>query len=662
MSSKTPRKKTVPTVAAPPPDLLLAAIVDSSDDAIVSKDLEGIITSWNRGAELIFGYAAEEAVGRSIALLLPPDRLAEEKDILRRIRAGQRIDHFETVRRRKDGSVIDVSMTISPIKAEDGRVIGASMIARDISERKLGSRADLLLAAIVSSSDDAIVSKNLQGIITSWNAGAERLFGYTAEEMIGQSVLKLVPADRKDEEPRILERLRRGERVDHFETIRVRKNGGHFNVSLTISPLRDLKGTIIGASKIARDITEMKRITAEREQLLESERLARAQAEHANRMKDDFLATVSHELRTPLNAIVGWTEVLKIAGDNPAEVLQGVEVIERNALIQAQLIDDLLDLGRITSGKMTLNVEPVDLAVIVRQAMASVQHAAELKQIQVKAILHDGRTGMMGDVKRLQQVVWNLLTNAIKFSTKGGRVFITIARTHSNLELKVADTGRGIDPKFMPYLFERFRQADASTTRQYGGLGIGLALVKQLVELHAGTVRAESPGPGKGATFTISLPVSVTHFERARPAAPVEVPTGTESADLEDIKVLAVDDDRDSLEVLRRILTSRNAAVHTATSVEEGLNAFETFKPDVILSDIGMPDRDGYEFIRRIRQLPNGSMVPAAALTALARPDDRMRALQAGFQTHVAKPVAAAEVVAVIRSLASLHAGRRGGT
>jgi PAS domain S-box-containing protein len=522
--------------------------------------------------------------------------------------------------------------------------------------------SEILLAAIIDSSDDAIVSKDLTGIITSWNQGAERVFGYTAKEAIGQSITMLLPKDRLDEEKDILERIRSGRRVDHFQTVRRRKDGSMIDISVTISPIRTADGRIVGASKIARDITELKRISAEREQLLESERIARAQAEHANRMKDDFLSTISHELRTPLNAIVGWTEVLKSTRGTPEEVAHGVEVIERNAHMQAQLIEDLLDLGRIASGKMTLNVEPVDIGAIIRQAIAAVQHAADLKNIQIKTILHDIRGGLMGDVKRLQQVIWNLLTNAVKFTPNHGRIMITVARTNSHVDIKVADTGRGIDTKFMPFIFERFRQADASTTRQHGGLGIGLALVKQLVEMHAGIVRAESAGPGKGATFIITLPVAVAHLDRAPVAVPAFVPPAAEPGDLTGVKVLAVDDDRDSLEVLRRILTGRNAQVQTAASVEEALAIFVSFSPDVVLSDIGMPLQDGYELIRRIRQLPNGAMVPAAALTALARADDRMRALQAGFQTHVAKPVATAEVVAVVRSLASIHSGRAGGT
>lgn len=648
----------------------MAAIIDSSDDAIISKDLNGTITSWNIAAERIFGYSRGETVGRSILMLIPPGREHEEAEILDKIRHGIRIEHFETTRRRKDGVLLDMSVTISPIRNAQGLVVGASKIARDIGDARRKARADILLASIVSSSDDAIISKNLDGIITSWNEGAQRLFGYLPEEIIGQPVLKLIPKDRLDEEPKIIERLKRGERVDHFETIRIRKNGELFPVSLTISPVRDASGEIVGASKIARDITELKRlaedrdrISREREQLLVSERLARSQAEHANRMKDEFLSVVSHELRTPLNAIVGWTDVLAEGGESRQEIQHGVDIIRRNAMMQAQLIEDLLDLGRISSGKMTLNVQSVDLGAIISEAVQSVQHSADMKLITIKAIVHNGRGGLLGDAKRLQQVVWNLLTNAIKFTPKSGKVQISVARTASQVQLSISDSGAGISPEFLPHVFERFSQADASTTRKQGGLGIGLALVKQLVELHAGKVRAESPGVGLGSTFTVLLPISITQGdENAHPETDAGDLSEKSIADLSGVRVLAVDDDRDSLEVIRRILKQRHAEVTTASSVEEALEALGEARPDVILSDIGMPQHDGYDLIRRVRNLPGGAAIPAAALTALARPDDRMRAMNAGFQTHVAKPVAAAEIVAVVSSLANLRraAGGKG--
>jgi PAS domain S-box-containing protein len=644
-------------IPGPNTDQLLAAIIDSSDDAIFSENPEGTITSWNKSAERIYGYTAAEMIGRNVSRLVPPDRHGEEVEISRRIRAGERIHHLETFRQRKDGQRVKVSMSVSPIRAPQGEIIGASKVVRDITQQAEGERAGQWLAAIVTSSEDAIVSKNLDGIITSWNAAAERMFGYTVDEAIGQSVLMLLPMDRKEEESQILEQLRRGVRIEHFETIRVRKNGESFPVSLTISPVRDGGGRIIGASKIARDITELKRIRQERERLLESERSARAHAEHASRMKDDFLATVSHELRTPLNAIVGWAEVLKEGPTDATDLARAIEVIERNARIQAQLIDDLLDLGRITSGKLVLEVGWVDLAAVIGEAIASVQLAADQRQIAIRTILNPAFGGIRGDRKRLQQIVWNLLSNAIKFTAKGGKIIITLTRINSHVEITVADNGKGIAPDFLPFVFERFRQADAATTRQHGGLGIGLTLVKQLVEMHGGSVHAESPGLGQGATFIVTLPVAVAQESVAAQEADLAEtkPNVIPSEELTGIKILVVDDDADSLEVVKRVLRSRHAEVATAESVDSAVQLFTSFRPHVILSDIGMPTQDGYELIRRIRSLPGGSNIPAAALTALARSEDRMRAMRAGFQTHLPKPVTPAELVVVVRSLASLN-------
>jgi len=521
--------------------------------------------------------------------------------------------------------------------------------------------ADLLLAAIVDSSDDAIVSKNLNGIITSWNKGAERVFGYQREEVMGKSILLLLPPGREQEEQDILFSIKQGRRVDHFETIRRRKDGQLINISVTISPIRNGEGEIIGASKIARDISQFKRLSSEREQLLESERVARSQAEFASRMKDEFLAIVSHELRTPLNAIVGWTQVVKDTRATEENITEGIDAIERNAMMQAQLIDDLLDLGRISTGKLALDIEGLEIETIVRDAITTILPSATVKNITIIPILNELRVGIMADRRRLQQIIWNLLTNAVKFTPKGGKVTVTTSRVESHVEIAVSDNGRGIDPEFIPHVFERFRQADSSTTRHFGGLGVGLAIVKQLVELHGGTVRVESPGLDKGATFFVTLPImlarnSFNPFEISSPD-PKSPETDSPIA-LAGIKVLAVDDDRDSLEVIKRILSARKAEVKTASSVVEALAAFRAFLPDVILSDIGMPNQDGYEFVRLLRNSLEGHSTPAAAVTALARPEDRMRALQAGFQTHISKPVAPAELVAVVRSLASLTAKR----
>ncbi|HEX6186350.1 MAG TPA: PAS domain-containing sensor histidine kinase, partial [Pyrinomonadaceae bacterium] len=491
----------------------LSAIIESAEDAIVTKTLEGIITSWNPGAERIFGYTADEVIGKPIIILFPEDHLDEEPNILARIRAGERVEHYETVRVRKDGSLVDISLTVSPIRGPDGRIVGASKIARDITARRQAELARARLAAIIESAEDAIITKTLEGIITSWNPGAERIFGYTADEVIGKSVTILIPEERPDEEPGILGRLVRGERVEHYETVRVRKDGSRINVSLTVSPVRGTDGRIVGASKIARDITDRKLAERERERLLESERRsrseaedARREAEEASRLRDEFLATLSHELRTPLTAILGWAHMLR-SGHIVGDAARGVyETIERNARAQAQLVDDLLDVSRIITGKLRLDVQTVDPAAFIDSAVESVRPAAEGKGVRLRKALDVGAVSVAGDPVRLQQMVWNLLTNAIKFTPKGGDIEIGLSRAGANVEIRVTDTGDGIAPGFLPYVFDRFRQADGRITRRHGGLGLGLSIVRHLVEQHGGTVRAESGGEWRGSTFTVSLP------------------------------------------------------------------------------------------------------------------------------------------------------------
>ena len=514
------------------------------------------------------------------------------------------------------------------------------------------------LAAIVESSDDAIISKTLDGIMQTWNKGAERIFGYTAEEAVGKSVTILFPPDRIQEEDMIQERLRRGERIEHYETVRIRKDVTPLDISLTVSPVRDASGTIVGASKIARDITDRKRAEAERERLLEAERAARAEAERVSLLKDEFLATLSHELRTPLNAILGWAQILRTGGPRESELEEGLSVIERNTRVQTRMIEDLLDMGRITAGKVRLDVQRVDLADVVNAAIASVRHSADAKSIRLQVVLDPLAGPVRGDPNRLQQCLWNLLTNAIKFTPKGGRVQVSLERVNSHLEVCVSDTGEGIRPEFLPHVFERFRQADASTTRKHGGLGLGLSIVKHLVELHGGTVRAKSAGLGQGATFCIDLPVMVVH-DAGRGSRQHPQFTSTQPAvdhpSLEGITVLAVDDEADARNLLKRLLEDCGAKVLLAASAGEGLALVRSGRPDMIVSDIGMPGEDGYEFIRKVRQLKanEGGRTPAAALTAFARAEDRTRALRAGYQTHVAKPVEPTELTAVVASLAT---------
>jgi PAS domain S-box-containing protein len=516
------------------------------------------------------------------------------------------------------------------------------------------------LAAIVASSNDAIIGKTLAGIVTDWNLGAQRIFGYTADEIIGKSILLLIPPELHAEEVEILAQLSRGEPVDRHETRRIRKDGQTIMVALTSSPIKDHQGVIVGASKIARDITQQRRAAEEREQLLARERAARNDAENASRLKDDFVATLSHELRTPVNAVLGWTRVLRSADATPSDISEGLEIIDRNTRVQVRLIEDLLDMSRILSGKLRLDVRSVDLPDILSAAIETVQPAAAAKDIRLQSVIDPLAGPVMGDANRLQQIVWNLLANAVKFTPKGGRVQIHLQRVNSHVEIVVSDTGSGIEADFLPHVFERFRQQDASTTRQHSGLGLGLAIVRQLVELHGGTVDAKSDGINQGATFTIKLPVSVAREDRAdesRVHPAVETPSREAAVPrLDGLKVLVVDDEPDARALAQRLLQAQGALVTTAGSVREAFVCIRESRPQVIVSDIGMPGEDGYAFIKSLRSRTpaQGGTIPAIALTAFARAEDRRKALVVGFQMHMAKPVEAAEFLTVVASVAGL--------
>jgi PAS domain S-box-containing protein len=518
-----------------------------------------------------------------------------------------------------------------------------------------------VLASIVNSSEDAIIGKTLGGTITSWNAGAERLYGYTAAEAVGRNVSMLVPPAHGDELPQIAERLARGEHVEPFETARVTKDGRTIHVSLTVSPVKDADGQVVAASAIARDMTGRKRAEEERQRLLESERAAREEAEEASRLKDEFLATVSHELRTPLTAIHGWSLLLSSGQLDAAGAARAVEIIERNARAQQQIINDLLDVSRIISGKMRLDVRRVGLGGVLSAAVESVRPAAQAKGIELQTRLEAPAAEVPGDPERLQQVFWNLLSNAVKFTPAGGRVEVSLARANGHAEVTVSDTGQGISPDLRPYVFDRFRQGDASTTRRHAGLGLGLSIVRHLVELHGGTVRAESDGEGLGSTFTVELPllrnaecgfriaeqVSGLGDESALPQVP-------HSATLEGVRVLVVDDDEDTLQLVAALLGQHGALVSTADSTAAALALLEHETADVIVSDIAMPERDGYDLVRelRAREAARGAArTPAIALTAYARAEDRARSLAEGFQAHVAKPAEPADLLTVVAAL-----------
>ncbi|MEK6337682.1 MAG: MASE1 domain-containing protein [Acidobacteriota bacterium] len=531
-------------------------------------------------------------------------------------------------------------------------VVGISF---DISERRRAQERSRFLGAIVESTDDAIITKDLNGIITSWNRSAERLYGYKAEEVIGKPINVLIPAERNDEEPEILAKLRRGESIDHYETVRLAKGGQRLHVSLTVSPIRNNEGRIIGASKIARDITQQKEAQAERERLLERERAAREEAEIANRTKDEFLAVLSHELRTPLTAMLGWLSILRGHRLDEKTTEHAIETIHRNAKAQAQLIEDLVDVSRIVGGKLKLEVRPIDLLPVIDAAVEVVRPAADAKGIRLMISQESAVGPVFGDPARLQQVVWNLLSNAVKFTPKGGVIFVEFRRAESSAEIIVRDTGIGIADDFLPHVFERFRQADSAVTRAHRGMGLGLAIVRHLVELHGGTVSAASRGENRGASFTIRLPLAAVTQSTLAPAADSDS-TNSSAGLLNGVRVLLVEDEPDARELIALTLTNSGAKVEAVDTAGEALSRLQVFAPHVLLSDIGLPQESGYDLIRSVRALsPTLNNVPAIALTAFATENDRQMSLSAGFHEHLAKPVEPSHLIETIKGLVNDH-------
>jgi PAS domain S-box-containing protein len=516
------------------------------------------------------------------------------------------------------------------------------------------------LQAIIESADDAIISKTLDGILTSWNKAAEHIFGYTSEEAIGQSVLMLIPDDLRDEETMILSKIRAGEKVEHYETKRRAKDGRLVNVSLTVSPIRGADGTIIGASKILRDITRQTQIEAERDALLAREKEAREQAEIASRAKDEFLGLLSHELRTPLNSILGWTRILSAHNLDAEAAAAALETIDRNAKLQARLIDDMLDVSRIISGKLRLDAQPVDLTSVINAAVETVRPAAEAKRIHLNVALDFGTGTVLGDPVRLQQIVWNLVSNAVKFVPREGSVRVSLRRVNSHVEVSVLDSGPGIEPEFLPFVFDRFRQADSAANKKYSGLGLGLSIVRHLTELHGGTVEAANGGDGEGALFIVKLPVMALSRSIKQMTASSDTDAATAAnlsfdkpPDLSGVRILAVDDEQDARMLLETMFKQCGAEVVTCSSAAEALQLLEDYTPDILVSDIGLPGEDGYSLIKKVRaaEAATGKRLPAVALTAFARTEDRFQALAAGFNMHVPKPVEPAELALVISTL-----------
>lgn len=607
----------------------LAAIIASSDDAIISKDLNGNIKSWNPAAERIFGYTASEAIGRHISLIIPQESLSEEDYILGEIRQGNKVDHFETRRRNKNGTLVDISVTVSPIRNAEGVIIGASKVARDITQIKQAHKTGVHLAAIIESSDDAIISKDLNGFITSWNKSAERIFGYSAQDIVGRHVTTIIPSERLQEEDKILTTLQTGNRVDHFETLRRHKDGHLIPVSLTVSPIRDAAGKIVGASKISRDISE--RVQAE-QALVE-----------ASQRKDEFLANMSHELRTPLNVVIGIANLLKSMSDLPPKAVKYVDTLKTSGDHLLTLINDLLDFARLESGLIQIEKIDFDLVGLVNTVASLSGVKAQEKGLELHIdIAPDLHRHFIGDPLRVQQVLTNLVSNAIKF-TEAGSVRLLVQGAYqadaptTAVTFKVIDTGIGIASEKIASVFEKFTQADASITRKYGGSGLGLAISKECVVQMGGEIAAHSD-VGVGSTFTVVLP-----FRNTDKTSHSDAPVGSVAAASAPVRrhVLLVEDFEPNILVAGEMLESLGYDYDVAKNGFEALKKFSSARFDVILMDVQMAGMDGIEATRRIRKLEteSGSMrTPVIAMTAHVREQDKDLCLDAGMDDFLSKP------------------------
>ena len=659
---------------------------------------DGMILRVNQAELDMLGYTREEYVGHNIAEFHVEKDLIE--DILARLIAGEVVRDYDGRMRCKDGAIKYVRIN-SSVYSEGGKFIHTRCFTRDITERKrTETRLALQYAVtqILSESHDFIESAGriLHAACESldWEVGVLWRVDRAANilrfvEMCHASEMKTPEFDKLSRNITFMKGIGLPGRIwESGEPVWIDNVVADTNFPrASVAAREGLRGAFGFPIKLGKDVlgvveffspdvrkpddellklvagiggqigqfTERKRAEEKLAELLDSERAARSEAERANRLKDEFLATLSHELRTPLNAVIGWARMLQSGRLDQASANHALEVIERNAWAQKQIIEDILDVSRVITGKLQLNLTPVDLVTIVDAALDAVRPAMEAKDIKIETLIDSSLRLVSGDPDRLQQVVWNVLSNAAKFTPAGGKVEIAVGQNKAHVEIKVMDTGPGIDPTFLPHVFERFRQADGSTTRTHGGLGLGLAIVRHLVELHGGTIAVDNRTDG-GAVFTIRLPLPSGELraESLTTAASIFKETQREPPGLQGLRILIVDDETDALDLISMELAQHGAQVTGVASAEEALQALKKENFDVLISDIGMPQMDGYDLIREIRKQEDGAQkpIPAVALTAYARVQDRMRAILAGYSTHVAKPVEAHELVTVVASLA----------
>ncbi len=653
--------------------------LQSVGDAVIASDREGRITFMNSTAAELTGWPVEEAQGRPLEdvfrIINEKTREPVEHPVDKVLRSGLVIglaNHTALISR--DGVERPIADSAAPILRDNGAIIGVVLVFHDVSAERRAADAAAeqreWFEKTLESIGDGVIATDVRGRIAFMNPVAEYLTGWRmdqADERDVDDVFRIVnESTRATVESPVGRVLREGNiagLANH--TLLISRSGAERPIDDSGAPIRSRDGRIVGVVLVFRDVSERRAAESEkqdaayqRERLLESERAARSDAERANRLKDEFVATLSHELRTPLNAILGWVHVLQTGATDDQTLRQALEVIERNAHLQTQLISDLLDMSSILSGKLRLEVQSVDVASAIDAALETVQPLAQAKEIEIHRQV-DALPPVAADPARLQQIAWNLLSNAVKFTPQGGQVSIRLRRVESSAEIAVSDNGIGIRSDFLAHVFERFRQADASAARRFSGLGLGLSIVKQLVELHGGSVTAESDGEGRGATFRVRLPIGSVRSRRPGPAGSEDPCVRVAEIPLERIKglrVLVIEDQRDTRDLLVRLLEECGAAVSAAASGQEGLALLSTAKPDVLICDIGLPVIDGYTLIQRIRRSPDPRVarVPAIALTSFAQPEDRTRALRAGYQAHLVKPMDPAELIATVASFVDM--------
>ncbi len=655
----------IETVTAQPSPAARILIVE--DEGIVARDLQERLLSWGYKVAGIASSGEEAlraAAERCPDLILMDVRLPGGVDGIKAAQAMRSrwsipviyltaFSDDETLQRARDSEPF--GYITKPVRDADLRSAIVLALYKHRMETQLRER-EQLLATTLRSIGDAVAVTDQRERITFLNSVAERLTGWSGGDATGRpanEVLCLISEDtRQPVDSPITLALRTGEIVKlPPRTLLLGRSGRAIPLDDSAAPIKNEQGDIAGCVMVFRDVTEQRKTE-------EASRAAEREAREANRLKDDFLATLSHELRTPLTAILGWSIMLASGEVKPDASTRALQTIIRNARHLAQLVDDVLDVSRIVSGSLRMEMASLDLASVVEAALETIRPAAEAKSLGLHVKLDRSDIIVAGDPARLQQVMWNLCANAVKFTPAGGHVHVTLERRGSEAHIVIADTGRGIRPEFLPFVFDRFRQGDSTTTRNFGGLGLGLAIVRYLVELHGGTVRAESAGENLGATFTVTLPVRVRHNRRARPqpsGVPSIVSVLGESQALHGVAVLIVDDDGETRDLVQAILANAGAEALVAASARQAIEVFDRRRPDLIVSDIAMPGEDGYALIRRIRSrsAADGGLTPAVALTAHARADDRSRSLRAGFQYHLAKPIGAAELLAVVLSLVS---------